>query len=207
MGGEAALDSRQRSQVGLIKPALVSIAFLIFLLLLVKGVSAISSMDVTYGAEGRFVVESCSAVERQIVCEGLLTPEGQLESVGSTMVGPRSTFGSETPRRGAEIEAYYRVVEPAQSFPERGRGAELARLFLGIIPLLFLVGGLASWLVGWLLTKGIPRAEAERTADHYRFPARFVLRPRGLLWACVGFVWYVADAKFVDQLLGSAGLG
>lgn len=178
---------------------------------LAQGVSSLRSWDRTYGPTAAFTVEACSTTPRpignQVVCAGHLVPDDDGRPVSSKLVGSLGSFGSAAPEPGAVVDAYYRSGDTSRAFPQGGRTTELARALFGYVPFLFLVGGLACWLLGWVLTRNITRADAERRSDHYLWPQRFVLRPRGALWALVGVGWLVVDRLAIDRIIGLAGLG
>ncbi len=194
----------------LLWPVLAGVALLVFLAMLLQGFSLLGSWTETYEPTGRFTVNECSApkgrIGTRVECTGDLVPSGG-GSITSTLVGPRAAFGSETPRSGEIIDAYYRAGDTSRSFPSEGRSTELARVIAGLAPLVLLVGGLACWIAGWFLTRGHDAADPERRADHYAWPARFALRPRGAAWALLGLGWWVFDRLVVGDVLGAAGLG
>ncbi|MDH3684306.1 MAG: hypothetical protein OEV40_30660, partial [Acidimicrobiia bacterium] len=180
------------------------------LLFILRAASSLATWTEVYGPTGGFTVEECSTepnrLGARIECGGSLEPAANPQPTSSVLVGPKSAFGSILPSSGDVIEAYHRVGDTSRSFPVEGRSIELARAMIGVVPLVFIAGGLACWLLGWLLTHGASREDRERCPDHYRWPARFVLRPRGAMWAAVGLVWLVFDRYAVGDLLGSAGL-
>lgn len=194
-----------------VAPVVVLLVMLVALFGFVRGVSALRSWDTNYAGTGSFTVTGCSVevgrLADQVRCDGTLRLTQPVETINATVVGPKAAFGSVTPRPGTELEVYHRIGVTDEVFPAAGRSTEFARSFVGVVPLFFVAIGAALWLVGWLLTRGISRQDAERRIDRYRFPTRFVLRPRGALWALLGIGWFVFDRYAVDGLVGSAGLG
>jgi hypothetical protein len=140
-------------------------------------------------------------------CSGVLVPESNPRPLSSTLTGAQAAFGSTAPGAGTVIETYYRVGDTTLAYPLEGRTMVLARIVVGVVPYVFLVGGTAAWLLGCLLTRHIAKEDAELSPFHYRFPQRFGLRPRGTTWALVGLAWLLFDRLAVDQLLGAAVLG
>ena len=195
----------------LLWPVLAALALLVFLAMLLQGFAVLGSWSQTFEPTGRFTVSECSApqgrIGTRVECTGELLPGGGGGSIDSTMVGPRAAFGSATPQPGTIVDAYYRAGDTTRSFPVEGQSTELARAVAGLAPLILVVGGLATWIAGWFLTRGIDTADPQRLADHYSWPARFTLRPRGATWALLGLVWWVFDWLIVDGVLGVAGLG
>jgi hypothetical protein len=188
------------------------VALVVSLLVLLRGVGLLGSWTQMYEPEGRFVVEACGEsggrVGARAVCSGkLVLDRGRGADVVSTLVGPKSSFGTTMPDAGTEVDAYYRAGDTSRSFPEEARPRELARVLVGLIPFVFLVVGFSCWLLGWALTGGANAAERERNANRYPFPGRFALRGRGVAWAVVGLAWLAFDRFLVGDLLGTAGLG
>lgn len=185
-------------------------ALAVAVLLLLRGVGVLGSWTEIYGPAGRFVVDECATASGRLAtraeCSGaLLIDDG--DGVRSLMVGPKASFGSAMPQSGSEVDAYYRAGSPSRSFPLEARPTELARVIVGLVPLIFIVGGLGCWLIGWVLTRKISADEAQRNPFRFALPSRFALRPRGLRWAIVGLAWFAFDQFLVSDLLGTAGLG
>ena len=199
-----------RRALAILAPVAVAVALVVAVVLLLRGVGVLGSWSEIYGPSGRFVVDECATgTERfaaRAACSGeLFIDEGS--GVASLMIGPKASFGSAMPQSGAEVDAYYQAGSPGRSFPLEARPTELARVIVGLVPLVFVVGGLASWLVGWALTRRINIDEAQRNPFSFALPSRFALRPRGLRWASVGLAWFAFDQLLVGDLLGTAGLG
>lgn len=194
----------------LLWPIGVAILLAVVVVLVLQALGSLTSWNEVYGPKGAYTVDACeteaSRLGSRIVCSGSLEPEGSTEPVDSTLIGPKSAFGSTPPRSGQVIEVYYRSGDATTTYPVEGRSIELARAMIAVVPLLFVAGGLGCWLLGWLLTHGASREDRERRPDHYRWPARFVLRSRGAMWALVGLAWLLVDRYAIDDLLGSAGL-
>jgi hypothetical protein len=184
----------------------MTIAFLFLL----QGVGLLGSWNEIYGPTGRFVVDGCESISGRIgaraQCRGALFLEDG-DGLPSSLVGPRASFGSAIPESGAELSVYYRAGDPSVTYPSDARPTELARVIVGLVPLFFIATGLACWLLGWVLTRGVARGEGDRHPDDYSWPARFVLQPRGAMWAFVGFAWLLLDRFVIGDMLGSAGLG
>lgn len=194
-----------------IAAVVVAAGWLVSIFLLVDGLTVLSTWSTGYGGRGAFTVESCSRetgrFSQQIRCSGDIVPEGNQRPITSVLIGPRAAFGSEIPPSGDVIEAYHGAGDTSRAFPLEGRTTELIRAIVGIVPIVFLFGGTATWLLGWFMTRNIPREEGERMPDRHRFPQRFALRPNGATWALVGALWWMGDRWFIDDLLGTAGLG
>lgn len=189
----------------------VGVGFVVSLVLLLQGLTVLGNWSTGYGGRGDFTVGECQVdsgrLAKQVRCQGRLIPENNPRPLTSEMIGPRAAFGSSAPSPGDVVEVYFQPGDSTKSYPLEGRTTELIRAVVGVIPIVFLVVGTGAWLSGWLLTRHIPRDDAERSPHRYRFPQRFGLRPRGAAWAVVGALWWLADRWFVDELLGSAGLG
>ncbi|MCP3988994.1 MAG: hypothetical protein GY724_07965 [Actinomycetia bacterium] len=199
-----------RSDLGIVLPVMAGLGLAIALVFLVQALSVLRGWSTLYGSEGSFTVKECAVYPGRfsdhVECSGTFTPtDGSART--STMAGPLGAIGSVTPRAGATVAAYHRVGITSTVYPLEGRTTELARLILGVVPLVFVVGGMGTWLVGWLLTNHITSNEAAPDPFSFTFPQRFAMRRGGATWLGVGIIWLLLDLFFVDQLLGTAGLG
>ncbi len=201
---------RARRTQRTVAPIAAGVVLVVAVVLLLRGVGVLGSWTEIYGTGGRFVVDECTTGDGRFgtraECAGALFFEGG-DGVSSILVGPKASFGSAMPQTGAEIAAYYRAGSPGRSFPLEARPTELARVIVGLVPLIFVAGGLGCWLVGWALTRRISVADADRNPFLFPVPSRFALRPRGVRWALVGLSWFTFDRFLVGDLLGTVGLG
>ena len=199
-----------RSDFAIAPPIIAGIGLALALVLLLQAVSVLHGWSTLYGPQGRFRVDQCLAypgyISDRVECGGVFISSDGSERT-STMVGPLGSFGSKPPPAGATVAVYHRIGVTDQAFPSEGRMTELARLIIGTVPLLFIVGGAGGWLAGWFLTSHTRSDESGRDPFDYVFPQRFGLQRGGVFWLIVGFGWWLVDRLFVDQLLGTAGLG
>ncbi|MGF1598499.1 MAG: hypothetical protein ACFCVK_16475 [Acidimicrobiales bacterium] len=203
------IASLRRSAVGLGVTA-VGLLLLASLVATVHQIAALRGWTSTFAGHGEFSVSSCAvepglAADR-VRCRGELAIVDGETAVVSTLIGPRSAFGSTVPDDGDVIEAYHRVGEPGVAYPMAARTIELARSLVSVLPLSFVLIGSAAWLAGWLATRGLDRDDGVRRPYRYTFPQRFGLRPRGVLWLTVGLTLVAGDELVLDGLLGSSGL-
>jgi hypothetical protein len=209
------MDTMRRPTAGrrglrTVGPLLIAGIFIVSIVLLLQRLSVLTAWPALYGERGAFTVEECTTsrpvVFTTIECPGQLVPEAATDGRSSTLRGPLAAIGSTVPGGGTVIEVYYRRGEPTVVYPVEGRPTELARLVIGVVPLVFLVGGAGAWLAGWLLTHSISRDDAERSPFRYRFPQRFSLRPAARVWILVGAGSWLLDRYLVDDLLGTVGV-
>ncbi len=196
--------------VGFVGPVLIGLVLLAAGVGLARELTTATGWTTTFGERGRFVATACAEeplrLASRVTCDGAFTGATATEGAPAVLVGPGAAFGPDTPVGGARIEAYHRVGEPSVVYPEQGRSAELARLLLGTLDGLFLVGGAGTWLLGWALTRNIPAEEAERHPYRHRFPLRFGLRRRAARWLGMGALLWIGDRFLLDDLLGTVGL-
>lgn len=191
-------------------PLAVGVALVWLVIVLAARTAEVTSFAETYAPEGTFEVAQC--VERSgrigstVVCEGRLVPAGNPQPVTTELVGPVSAFGSETPRSGEAIAAYYRAGDTSRVYPVETRSIEHIRAIVALLPLVLLVVGLTMWMIGWILTRNTDPRAAERSPRRVWWPVRFDLRTRASRWILVGVVWFAVDRLLVDDLLGTAGL-
>ncbi len=191
-------------------PVAAGVVLIVAVVLLALRMASVTSFSSTYSGEGRFEVERCTTEARlggtTITCTGLLVPAGDPQPISTELVGPAAGFGSAAPAAGEAVDAYYEVGNTSRAFPVEARSVEFARSLASVVPLVLIVGGLLGWMVGWIVTRNVHPVVAERYAEQTSWPARFELRPRGLRWMVVGFVWFLIDRWVVDGLLGTVGL-
>ena len=191
-------------------PILVGFGFGLSMVMLLQAITVLSGWSTVYDGRGQFTVESCSVEPGRMTgtleCSGLLVRQTNPEPVSSTLFGSQAAFGSTTPDSGTVVETYYRLGDTTRAYPVDGRTVMLARILIGLVPHLFLIGGSALWLLGCLLTGNVAKEDAELGPFGSRFPQQFGLRARGRMWIVVGLLWWLFDRMAVDQLLGTAPL-
>jgi hypothetical protein len=161
-----------------------------------------------YNSQGELTIETCDTRQegwfRQLRCDGELVAEPGAEPVPSIAVGSVTAFEEAEPKPGSVVEVFYQAGEPSLTYPQRGRSVELARAILGMMPVTILIVGLATWLLGWALTRTLSPFDAVLSHD---VAQRFLLRSYGLKWIVVGALWLAADRLLLTRLLGPVGLG
>jgi len=208
---EARLSSVWSALAAAVPPIAIGIGFMLALLDLLQGSGVLGGWSTLYNERAGFVVESCAGqtgiVLDSVHCEGELLPESAPAAVRSTMNGTAAAFGVDVPRRGQRIEVYYRADDTSVAYPLEGRATELARFIIGLIPLLFIAGGTAGWLLGWAMTRRVAPEEAEAAPWRFAFPQRFALQGATVKWILVGLTWLLIDRWFIDKILGTVGIG
>lgn len=202
---------RVGSAVAVMAPVLAVAGLAVSVVLLVDGLGVLGNWTTILSDRGTFTVSGC-VTSRELVfdsveCTGELVPDDGGPTRSVVLVGPLSAVGSSPPPAGTEIEVYANPGVRWRVYPIGGRSTELARVVIGMVPKVFLVGGFGAWLLGWLLTCRIDPAVARTMPDRVRFPQRFSLRSGGRAWILVGAVLSMGDRYFLDDLLGTAGLG
>ncbi len=159
-----------------------------------------------YGESGSFVVESC--VEHngvgadQFVCDGSFTVDDRSPETAVSLVTTKGAYVSDRqPYVGEQIDVFHKAGSNSSVYPEADRVSELSRLFLSLLPRLFMFGGSALWLAGWFGTQ-----------NQTRFPKIFiegrsaVWQQRGITWILVSVVSALINFWLARGVLGSLGI-
>lgn len=165
----------------------------------------------TYSADGRFLVDGCAESgglgADQWVCRGTLDtlsiPVNSLAS-GATpsLITSAGAHVSQRPVSGATVPVFFDPTRPATVHPTGDRLAEVARLYLSLLPRLLLTVGAALWLFGWFVANPnfAPRSRRLRGLAQQE-----AWTSRGAAWLTAGVLTMAANYVVVHWVIGSLG--
>lgn len=200
--------SRSNPSLGIPSDALAIVMATICVLglgLLVHRTMLVYNWSADYAGSGSFVVESCvehnGAGADQFVCSGSLSSGDDAQTTASLITTKGAYVSDRQPYVGEQIEVFHRTGSSASVYPEVDRVSELSRLFLSLLPRLFMFGGSALWLAGWFVKQNqsrLPSILSEVQSS--------VWQHRGMTWILVSIVSALINFWLARGVLGSLGI-
>ncbi len=193
-------------------PVAVAVLFVVSSLLFAQRLDLLRTWSDTYAAAGEFNVESCELSDGfgadQWACQGslqmlTLTANGDAVSQQSSLIASEGAYVSAKPVVGSTVPVFFNTADSATVYPDTDRIAEVARLYLSLLPRLFFAIGALVWLVGWYVTT-VNEGQGVRRSRW--FPQRFSWRTQGVKWLAAGVGVVVLNYVVVHKLVGSLGI-
>ncbi len=178
-----------------------------------KRVGLLLDWNETFSGAGDFTVVTC---EPEAVfgpdrwrCQGRLTTD-TVERQPAVLLAGKEARMSRRPYVGQQVDVFYDPETADQGelvvYADDAQLGELARLYLGLVPLVMILVGAAGSLLGSALARIASRPT--NTGSWWRTSPLVVDLPRrGVIWLTVGVTLFVVHQLLVRYVLGSAGVG